>query len=107
MNASHQHIHTNTVPTARLQSDNVSEYHHSVRAPSLHSLSVHLRLFFEEARHILINYKGDTAGRSDTDQVGDDAFVETNGAFVPAEKGKRNDHDSKWTLFVLTAKFRN
>lgn len=40
----------------------------------------------QEARHILINYKGDTAGRSDTDQVGGNAFVETHSTFVPGEK---------------------
>lgn len=60
----------------------------------------------EEARHVLIDYKGEAAGGCDTDQVGDDAFVETNGAFVPAEQGGNNDRDSKWTLLHF-AKFRN
>lgn len=40
----------------------------------------------KEVRHILINYKGDAAGRSDAYHIGDDSFVKTNGAFVPGEK---------------------
>ena len=49
-------------------------------------------------RHILINHKGDAAGRSDADQVGDDAFVKADGAFVPVEKGGKND--SNWALLI-------
>lgn len=58
--------------------------------------AVHATLSFilsqKEGRHILINDEGDAAGGSDTNHVGDDAFVETNGAFVPAEtRGGGND----------------
>lgn len=39
--------------------------------------------------HVLVYYKRDTAGRSDPDDVGKDAFVETSGSFVPErEKGE-------------------
>lgn len=56
-----------------------------------------LRLFFtasltlsqEETRHILVNHESDAAGGSDADHVGDDAFVEAGGAFVPASRGGR------------------
>lgn len=50
----------------------------------------------EEARHILINHESDTAGGSDANHVGDDAFVEAGGAFVPArggEKMSQSEHD--------------
>lgn len=43
----------------------------------------------KEVRHILVNYKGDAAGRSDANHVGDDAFVEASGAFIPAGKEKK------------------
>lgn len=56
----------------------------------------------KEARHILINYKSDAAGRGDTNQVGDDTFVETNGAFVPAERGeKTSNRDLHTSLFCF------
>lgn len=41
----------------------------------------------EETRHILVNHESDAAGGSDADHVGDDAFVEAGGAFVPASRG--------------------
>lgn len=39
--------------------------------------------------HVLVDYKCDTAGRSDPDDVGNDAFVETSGSFVPEETKRR------------------
>lgn len=38
----------------------------------------------QETRHVLVNHKSDAAGGSDADHVGDDAFVEAGGTFVPA-----------------------
>lgn len=40
----------------------------------------------KKVRHVLVNHKGDATGGGDAYQVGDHAFVETEGAFVPAEK---------------------
>lgn len=82
----------------------VAERHQSVsvssQSPQLSTpcLQASFILSQKEARHILINYKGDAAGGSDANQVGDDAFVETNGAFVPAEKGRK-----KMLLYLPTS----
>lgn len=43
----------------------------------------------KDCGHVLVYYKGDTAGRGDPDNVGNDAFVETSGSFVPEVKKKR------------------
>jgi len=59
----------------------------------LRALSVSLILSQEVARHVLINHKRDAACGSDSNHVGDDPFVETDGAFVPAVKGKK---EKKW-----------
>lgn len=43
----------------------------------------------KDCRHVLVYYKSDTAGRSDPDDVGNYAFVEASGSFVPEEKKER------------------
>lgn len=87
---SHRHIYMFTVLRVRPQSDAfLSAPKVSVWVfTAVHAMLLHL-LSHKVARHILVNYKGDAAGRSDPDHVGDDAFVKADGAFVPAEKGKK------------------
>lgn len=43
----------------------------------------------KDLRHVLVDDKRDTAGRSDPDDVGNYAFVETRGSFVPEETRNR------------------
>lgn len=58
-------------------------------------LQVSVTVSHKEARHILINHEGDAAGGSDADHVGDDAFVETEGAFVPVEIREKKEKFQK------------
>lgn len=78
-----------------------NEWHQSV-AVSLqpctrHPFNASFTLSQKETRHVLVNHKGDAAGGGDANHVGDDAFVETSGAFIPARK----ENDSEWTLLVM------
>lgn len=56
-----------------------------------------LTLSKKETRHILVNHESDAAGGSDADHVGDYAFVEAGGAFVPAGEGE--DMTQEGTFF--------
>lgn len=52
----------------------------------------------KKRRHVLVYHKSDTAGRSDPDNVGNDALVETSTSFIPEEKKKRIQN--KWERFL-------
>lgn len=56
----------------------------------------------KDHRDVLVYYKSDTAGRSDPDKVGNDAFVETSGSFVPEEKKKRFRMDGSVSTSCLS-----
>lgn len=70
-------------------------------APSLFTAS--LTLSQEETRHILVNHKSDAAGGSDADHVGNDAFVEAGGAFIPA-RGEE-DITQEGTFHVISTRY--
>lgn len=54
----------------------------------------------KKGRHVLVHHKSDTAGRSDPDNVGNDALVETSTSFIPGEKKQRIQNKGECFLLL-------
>lgn len=93
-----------SVPKGQFRADAFLPERHQRVSVSMPFFSASCTLLQKEARHILINYKGDAAGGSDTNHVGYDAFVEASGAFIPADKGKKMTQNGHY--FVLETETR-
>lgn len=76
---------TRSSPASPSHGANVSARVCSIRGSLCPAFKTSFILPEKKVRHVLVNHEGDATRWGDADQVGDDAFVETKGTFIPEE----------------------